>query len=102
MPIYTVLGRYALDLPVRRGALAGLAVNLVSHPLGFLVIGPALQGPLGDASALALVELWAWGSETTLLWLMTRRRWGREAALISLAANGASFAVGVALSGLVR
>ena len=101
MPIYGVLARHALDLPFGRGALAGVVVNLVSHPLGFLLIGPALRTPLGDTGALALVEAWAWLSEATLLWLAVRRRWAPEVALVSLVANGASLGVGVALSVLV-
>lgn len=102
MPIYGALARYALALPLSRGALVGVGVNLVSHPVGFLVLGPALTGALGDTGALAVVEIWAWASETTLLWVALRRRRGAELALISLVANGASFAVGVVLFGLVR
>ena len=101
MPIYGALARYALALPLSRGALVGVGVNLVSHPLGFLVIGPALTGALGDTGALAVVEAWACVSETALLWVALPRRRGPELALISLVANGASFAVGLALSGLV-
>ena len=101
MPIYSALGRYVLELRIRQAALAGIVVNLVSHPLGFLAIGPALSGALGDTGAVAMVELWAWVSEAMLLWAGLRRQ-GLELVLISLSANGTSFAVGVALSAVLR
>lgn len=101
VPIYQVLLHFALDVPAKPAALAGVGVNLFSHPLGLLVIGPAFTVLVGATGAVAIVEVWAWASEAVLLWVSLRRL-PHELLLVSLVANGASFLLGVSLSGVVR
>jgi hypothetical protein len=96
MPTYAgVLGR-GLSIDTRRGLAAGAAVNLISHPLAFLIVMPALAQPLGFFPALAVIEAGVWISESALLWLWLRR----DIDLVSLAsllANTGSLAVGLLL-----
>lgn len=94
MPIYALLlWRFVRATPAQ-GVVAGAAVNLVSHPLGFLVLTPALRRPVGAAWTLALVEVVAWVGEALLLGI----RWRRQLPLllaISYVANAASFLAGL-------
>ena len=81
---------------LRSAALAGVTVNLVSHPIGFLVIGPAVRSSLGFTGALVVIESIAVIGEGALLlaWL---RREPMLLLLISVVANGTSFLAGVGL-----
>ena len=66
--------------------------NLATHPLVWFAF-PGLR--FGDGARLGLSELWALFAELAiylLLWPVLRFR---RAALVSLAANGASFAAGL-------
>ena len=96
VPIYA--GALALMLRVRPrwGALAGTGVNIVSHPIGFLIIGPAVRSSVGFTGALVVIETMAVISEWGLL-LCWRRRDPAILLAISILANGASFLAGVAL-----
>ena len=46
MPAYASVLRCGLNISVRRGLAAGAAVNLISHPVAFLIVMPALDRPL--------------------------------------------------------
>jgi hypothetical protein len=94
MPVYASVLRGGLGISARRGLAAGAAVNLISHPVAFLIVMPALDRPLGFFAALVLIEASVWVLESTLLWLWLRR----DVDLLSLAAllaNAVSLAVGL-------
>jgi hypothetical protein len=96
MPTYAGILRYGLSIDTRRGLAAGAAVNLISHPLAFLIVMPVLAQPLGFFPALAVIEAGVWIFESALL-----RSWlRRDVDLVSLAAllaNTLSLAVGLLL-----
>lgn len=82
-------------VPWRRACGSATVVNVVSHPLAFLVAYPVLHGPLGDTATILLVEVGVMLGEAAGLWRLTRRP---EAALIAAAvANSVSLTVGVLL-----
>src|ERR1700744_3835254 len=60
MPAYASVLRCGLNISVRRGLAAGAAVNLISHPVAFLSVMPALDRPLGFFAALAATEAGVW------------------------------------------
>jgi hypothetical protein len=94
MPVYASVLRCGLSISARRGLAAGATVNLISHPLAFLIVMPALARPLGFFAALVVIEAGVWVLESTLLWRWLRR----DLDLLSLAAllaNAASLAVGL-------
>jgi hypothetical protein len=94
IPVYASVLRSGLSVSARRGLAAGAAVNLISHPLAFLIVMPALARPLGFFAALVVIEAGVWVLESALLWLWLRR----DLDLLSLAAllaNAVSLAVGV-------
>jgi hypothetical protein len=94
MPVYASVLRCGLTISARRGLGAGAAVNLISHPLAFLIVMPALARPLGFFPALVLIEAGVWVLESALLWLWLRR----DLDLLGLAgllANAVSLAVGL-------
>ena len=79
----------------RRAVRAGAIVNLVSHPLAFLVAYPVLHGQLGDTLTILLIELAVMVGEAWGLWRLIRNP---AAALIAAAvANSLSLTVGVLL-----
>ena len=80
----------------RRGGSTGLRVNLISHPIAFLVAFPLLAPALGARHALVAVEIGVVYLEAALIW---RGREGTpvEAVVLSAVANVASLAVGLAL-----
>jgi len=93
VPIYAIELRRAFGGPLASGARTGLAVNLTSHPLGFLAIAPLVYPLLGAGGSLLAVELIVWIGEAGLVWLWLQRRPG-TIGLISLLANSVSLAVG--------
>jgi len=98
IPLYTLALWVLLEVRPSSGALAGAGVNLVSHPLAFLVFQPALTRQVGLGWSLATVELWAWLCEGALLWSWLRREpWTLLG--ISLVANALSLGVGLWLFG---
>ncbi|HTB60398.1 MAG TPA: hypothetical protein VLC06_21160 [Polyangia bacterium] len=80
----------------RRLAVIALA-NLATHPLVWFLF-PGLA--LGHGARLALSETWAFLVELAIYLLVWPALRLRRAALTSLAANGASFAVGLACARL--
>jgi hypothetical protein len=84
----------AVEPRLARRAEAILLVNLASHPLVWFV-GPAL--PLPYAQRLGISEAWALLAELGAYLVIWPALGARRAAIVSLCANGASFAVGVAL-----
>ncbi len=99
VPLWTGLIAWALEVPVRRAAVVAVVVNVVSHPLLWFVLVPVLDaatGPtvVGILAAEALVVL----GEAILARILLRRDLG-VLVLVSVAANAASFAVGLVLSG---
>lgn len=96
VPAYAAILRGGLRIGTWRGLGAGAAVNLVSHPVAFLIVMPALAGPLGFVPALIVIEAGVWVGESALLWLWLRRDVDLLA-LAALAANVASLAVGLLL-----
>ena len=96
MPAYAGTLRVGADITTGRGLAAGAAVNLVSHPVAFLVIMPGLARPLGFFPALAVIEVGVWILESALLCMWLRR----DADLLGFAAllaNAISLAVGLLL-----
>jgi hypothetical protein len=73
-----------------------IAANVFTHPIGWLVLWPALAAIAAPVPALLLLELWACVAE----WLVLRRALAEtpEGALgaLVLAANGLSLLVGAA------
>lgn len=96
VPVYA-LGLAAVGDARWPGAGAtGLRVNLVSHPLAFLVAFPLLAPALGALPALVAVEIGVVYLEAGLVW-----RGGRAGAMGALAAscvaNVGSLAIGLAV-----
>lgn len=78
------------------GAAAGIIVNLITHPIGFLVVLPALQPGIGYWPALALIEVLVWPAEALMLLAWLRRDLGALLGL-SFVANGLSLSIGLLL-----
>jgi hypothetical protein len=94
IPVYASVLRRGLGIGAPRGLAAGAAVNLVSHPLAFLVVMPVLARPLGFFAALTVIEAGVWVLESALLWSWLRRDVDLVA-LAALLANAASLTVGL-------
>ncbi|HUC36638.1 MAG TPA: hypothetical protein VMR97_05890 [Acidimicrobiales bacterium] len=95
-PVYACLLRVMQSTPMPQGLAAGAGVNLVSHPIGFLVLFPLLERPMGPFPALAIVELVVVLVEAGLLFAVQRRE-ALPICGISYVANVASFSLGVLL-----
>jgi hypothetical protein len=86
------------EVRIARRIAVVTAANLATHPLVWFLF-PGLA--FGRATRLGLSEAWAVGAEIAIYLLVwPSLRW-RRAAVISLAANAASVAVGLALRGLL-
>jgi hypothetical protein len=96
LPIAAPLLATAEPRPARRMAVIALA-NLTTHPLVWFLF-PGLR--LGHGTRLALSEAWAFTAELAIYLLVWPALRFRRAALASMAANGASFAVGLACARL--
>ncbi len=97
IPIYVfALSRYANCRPAA-GALRGLGVNLVSHPLAIGVTLPVLGVLLGYWWAVLVVEVGVFMLEGALLRFSTPGVDFDRLGLISLTSNVASLSVGLAL-----
>lgn len=95
VPVYTWLLWRVGAVAQRRGAFVAAVVNLVSHPLAFLVAHPALRHATGETASLVVVELAVMAGEAWAAARLTRRV---PAALIAAAAaNAASLTIGVLL-----
>ena len=79
-----------------RGIAAGLALNLVTHPLASLVVMPSLSDVIGSTAAFVTIEVAVWVLEAALLfaWL---RRGPATLLVISFVANGLSATAGLLL-----
>jgi len=93
-PVYTAGVARLLGARVLPSAVAGVTVNLVTHPLSFLLILPALQPRIGYWPALAIVELAVWPAEALLLLAWLRRDLATLLGL-SFVANGLSLGIGL-------
>ena len=95
-PIYGLLLHVIDRTPIRRGIVAGVVVNLGSHPIAFLALFPVLFPLVGGLSALVVVEIIAVCIEASLLWLRGRRD-PLIVLGISYLANAASLSLGLLL-----
>jgi hypothetical protein len=92
-----LLGRAESRMARRLAAV--LLVNLATHPLvWFLIPGLAARHTI----RVVLSEAWAFGAEWAGYLVVWPALGARRAAVISLLANGASFAAGVILGDLLR
>jgi hypothetical protein len=98
LPIYVVALRVFLD---RRSARAiaisvaiAVAVNLITHPIVWSLLGAASRLRGGYEIALIPVEAGAWLAEAAILWALLRRDPPALLA-IAVAANAASFLAGI-------
>ena len=96
VPVYAGFLRSELSILARRGVAAGAVVNLVSHPVAFLVVMPLLARPLGFFPALVVIEAGVWVAESALLWSWLRRDLDLLG-LAALLANAVSLAAGLLL-----
>ena len=95
VPIYIGLLWRVGNVRVRRGAFVALVVNLVSHPLAFVVVHPMLRHATGVTASLVVVELAVMAGEA---WAAARLTRQPPAALVAAAAaNAASLTIGVLL-----
>ena len=94
VPLYVAaLTALLLARPVRAGMLA-VAVNLVTHPVLWLLLAPR-----PSPGALVGAEVAVWAVEGVLVWLALRRRPGLPVmAVVSAGANAASILAGVLVS----
>ena len=96
-PLYALaLSRCAHCSP-GAGALRGLAVNLVSHPVAIAVTLPALGALVGYWWAVIAIEVGVFVLEGALLQVSMRDVPSDLLGLISLACNVASLSAGLAL-----
>ena len=95
-PVYAALLRLVDGLRWRDGLRHGIAVNLISHPIAFLVLAPRLIPALGITAGVLCIEALVVIGEAALLRM---RRSGGFAWLqgMSVVANGLSFAAGLIL-----
>ncbi len=95
VPLYTAVLWRMGAVPVQRSVFVGIVVNLVSHPLAFVVVHPLLRRATGDAASLAIVEVAVMLGEAWGAWGLTRQA---PAALVAAAAaNTVSLTIGVLL-----
>lgn len=96
-PLYMLaLWRYA-DCRPASGAVRGVAVNLVSHPLAIGLTLPLLGLVIGYWWAVIVIEVGVFLLEAALLRLSTRDVEFDRLGRIALACNVASLSVGLAL-----
>jgi hypothetical protein len=96
-PIYVLaLSRYAHCRPAA-GALRGVGVNVVSHPLAIGLTLPPLAVLIGFWWAMIVVEIGVFLLEGALLALSTPGVEFERLGVIALTSNVASLSVGLAL-----
>jgi hypothetical protein len=93
-PVYAAGLAGLLGVRVLPGVVAGVTVNLITHPLSFLLIVPALQPRIGYWPALAAVEVSVWPAEALMLYAWLQRDLGTLLGL-SFVANGLSLGIGL-------
>ena len=84
-------------LPWPRTLFLGVVVNLVSHPIAFVVIFPLLVQLNGRTAALVLVEVGVLVLEAAIIWCWLRD--GTLALVTSSLANISSLTAGALLVG---
>jgi hypothetical protein len=97
IPIATPL-LAAVEARIGRRVAVVVVANLATHPLVWFLF-PGLS--LGSAARLALSEAWALLAEIAIYMLVWPALRARRAALVSVAANGASLAAGIVIARLV-
>lgn len=95
-PLYAIGLAVGRTVSWQRGGATGLRVNLVSHPLAFLVAFPLLSPVVGALAALVAVEIGVVYLEAALVW-RGRDSEPRAALVMSGVANITSLAIGLAL-----
>jgi len=95
-PVYVGLLTCILGVPWRRALGASVAVNLVSHPLLYLVFVPVTDALMRPTAGIIAGEVLVWVAETAMLAAWLRRDYAALAAT-ALAANATSFAAGLLL-----
>jgi len=95
-PVYVVLLVSVLGVSWRRALAGSVGVNLISHPLFFLVFVPITDAVLRPTAGIIAAEVLVWEAETAMLAVWLRRDYAALAAT-SLAANASSFAAGLLL-----
>jgi hypothetical protein len=93
-PLYSLMLRQLCSIPPRVGFIRGTMVNLVSHPLGFLLVAPLLLPLLGFPVALLAVEVVVVVVEALILWTRHQRE-PLVLGAMSVVANGISFLAGM-------
>jgi hypothetical protein len=93
-PVYAAGLASLLGVRWLPAVVAGVSVNLVTHPLGFLLVVPALQPRIGYWPALAVVEVAVWPAEALMLYAWLRRDLGTLLGL-SFVANSLSLGIGL-------
>ncbi len=95
-PVYALGLAAGGSVALVRAGRTGIRVNLVSHPLAFLVAFPLLTPVIGSLAALVLVEVGVVYLEAALVW-RGRDSGGAAAIAVSCIANVASLLIGLAL-----
>jgi hypothetical protein len=85
-------------VPMAWALLLVLAANLLTHPIVWFVLVPAVRPVVGDLACTLTAEGFAWLVEAALYWACLRRD-ALGLLLLSLVANLTSYLVGVALQG---
>jgi hypothetical protein len=98
-PLYALALWRCVDCKPAAGALRGVAVNLVSHPLAIAVTLPALGVLIGYWCAVIAVEVGVFILEASLLRASLPNASFDALGPIALGCNVASLSVGLALLG---
>ena len=95
VPVYVAALSLVGSVRPWRAVVLGVAVNVVSHPLLWFVLVPALRD-LGEPTAILIAELAVLVGEAAALFVSLRQdRW--VALPAAVVANGMSFLAGVLL-----
>ena len=98
LPVYVAVLVGLIGVPWRRAAALAFAVNLLTHPLVWIALHPALA----DGGRYAGVVLAVEGAVVFVEAVLLQAKVGREALLIAataLTVNAASVLVGIAVIG---
>lgn len=98
LPVYALVLTRAFGVRPRTAVLAGLVANAVTHPLLWLAMRPFTDGVGEYAIAFVVGEVLVCAVEWLVLAVGLRRAGGAPLALVSVLANMASAAVGLALA----
>ncbi|MEI8081679.1 MAG: hypothetical protein WCI74_07530 [Actinomycetes bacterium] len=99
-PIYYLMLSRLAHVRSQQAIIAGIVVNLISHPLFTAVLVPAAEQVMSPIASVLVGEAVVCALEAGLLYAWLRR----DAAIViaaSLMANGCSFAVGLVLMTLI-